>query len=161
MKCEYFLSFSVIQLLPSPSQSKYSSWPYGQHTGEIVLVESHGNADYKNSNGVHIGAKRVTSTLHLGPSSNKDKWCTITFAKSDKMGFDHGYHSYELLWNEDGIRFFVDRIEIGFVPVGDGFWKRCNFHGENIWTSGTNMAPFDEKVSHVQMINDKFCICLT
>lgn len=41
----------------------------------------------------------------------------------------------------------MDRVEIGGVPVGEGFWKRGNFSGDNIWANGTRMAPFDQEVS--------------
>ena len=125
---------------------------YGRRSCEINLIESRGNADYANSDGEHIGVKRITSTLRFGPGTKKDKWCAITFAKRNKNGFDHGYHIYELLWNEDGIRFFVDRIEFGFVPVADGFWHRGGFHGSNVWASGTAMAPFDEEVCRIYWI---------
>lgn len=37
---------------------------------------------------------------------------------------------------------------MGFVPVGDGFWKLGGFEGDDIWANGTKMAPFDEEVSH-------------
>ncbi|XP_055322082.1 beta-1,3-glucan-binding protein-like [Sitodiplosis mosellana] len=133
----------AIRLLPS--QSKYGGWPYGPRSGEIDLIESRGNADYADANGVHIGVKRITSTLRFGPRSNVDNWCTVTFAKHNRKGFDRSYHIYEFLWNEEGIRFFVDRVEIGFVPVAGGFWNRGDFQGNDIWASGTKMAPFDEE----------------
>lgn len=127
-----------------PSQSKYGGWP---RSGEIDLMESRGNVDYANSNGIQIGVKRITSTLHFGPNLNLDKWHTTTFAKNNnRNGFDHGFHRYEFLWNEKEIRFFVDGIDIGSIQVDDGFWKRGDFDGENIWASGTKMAPFDKEV---------------
>ncbi|XP_055322093.1 beta-1,3-glucan-binding protein-like [Sitodiplosis mosellana] len=125
-----------------PRVSKYGLWP---RSGEIDLMESRGNNNYTDLNGIQFGAKRTTSTLHFGPSSQLDKWQTSTYAKINETGFNNGFHIYEFIWNEKGFIFYVDRAEIGSVPVGDGFWKRGDFQGNDIWASGTKMAPFDQK----------------
>lgn len=123
-----------------PSQIKYGG------SAGIDLVKSHGNLNYTESNGVQIGVKKVTSALHFGPKGSLDKWHDISFTKNNRYGFDRGFHSCEILWNENGIRFFVDGVETGSVPVDDGFWKRGDFKGNDIWASGTKMAPFDQEV---------------
>lgn len=133
--------FSVIKLLPS--QIKYGG------SAEIDLIESRGNLNYANSNGVQIGVQQVTSALHFGPKGSLDKWHNVSFTKNNRNGFDRGFHSYEFLWNENGIRFFVDKVETGFVSVDDSFWKRGDFMGNDIWASGTKIAPFDQEVCHI------------
>lgn len=51
-------------------------------------------------------------------------------------------------WTEDLIKFSVDDVELGTVTVGDGFWSRGQFQGDNIWQTGTKAAPFDQEVSY-------------
>lgn len=128
-----------------PTESKYLEWP---RSGEIDLMESRGNVNYTNPNGIQSGVKQVTSTLHFGPSAQLDGWTTSTYSKINETGFNNGFHAYEFIWNDKGITFYVDRVEIGSVPVGDGFWKRGDFEGNDIWASGSKMAPFDQEVSH-------------
>jgi hypothetical protein len=33
-----------------------------------------------------------------------------------------------------------------FPPAG-GFWELGGFEGENLWISGSNLAPFDQRVN--------------
>ncbi|XP_031639779.1 beta-1,3-glucan-binding protein-like isoform X3 [Contarinia nasturtii] len=128
-----------------PLQWKYGK---GRRSGEIDLVQSRGNVDYIDSNGNQIGVKRVTSTLHFGPKSNMDGWPSSTYSRKNPDGFNHVFHRYECLWNDKGIKFFVDNIEIGYTAAGNGgFWEIGQFHGDNIWANGTKMAPFDEEVN--------------
>lgn len=109
-------------------------------------MEARGNVDYANSSGAQIGVKHISASLTFGPKWNLDEHQTVSFVKNNKNGFDRGFHSYEFMWNEKRIRFLVDGVEIGFVPATDGFWVRGDFHGQNIWASGTKMAPFDQEV---------------
>ena len=62
------------------------------------------------------------------------------------------------------MRFFVDGELIGEIkPPAGGFWEKGDFAnnpgGPNIWASGSNMAPFDQPVSHwrqlIQLGTDK------
>jgi hypothetical protein len=43
----------------------------------------------------------------------------------------------------------MDKELIGelFPPPG-GFWELGGFEGENLWISGTNLAPFDQRVNN-------------
>lgn len=125
-----------------PTEWKYGGWP---RSGEIDLLESRGNVKYGND--IQIGVEQVASTLHFGPNWDQDAWPTASYTKNDPAGFHNGFHKYEFFWDESGFRFLVDGNEFGTVPVGEGFWKRGNFSGENIWASGTKMAPFDQEVS--------------
>lgn len=125
----------------------YGDWP---RSGEIDLLESHGNLNLTNRNGHQIGVQRVTSGLHFGPSWHDDAFKTTTFSKNTATGYANGYandfHKYAFTWDHNGIRFFIDDTEIGDIPVQNGFWNRGNFNGHNIWSLGNEMAPFDQEV---------------
>lgn len=136
-----FFCLTAVWLMPT--QNKYGHWP---QSGEIDLFESRGNAHYKDVNGTEIGVEQMASTLHFGPDPKKDAFRTALNFKSNNTGFNNGFHKYSFLWDESGIRFFVDDDEFAFISVDDGFWKRGDFNGENIWASGTKMAPFDQEV---------------
>lgn len=83
----------------------------------------------------------MASTLHFGPAPNQNAFQTSTFSKNNPAGYHSAFHKYEMIWDENGIKFLV-----GYVPAGEGFWKRGGFQGQNIYASGTKMAPFDEEV---------------
>lgn len=124
-----------------PTAWKYGEWP---RSGEIDLLESRGNTKYGNN--VQIGVEQIGSTLHFGPRWDHDAWSTASYLRNNESGFDKAFHKYEMVWNENGIKFLVDGIEFGYAAAGEGFWKRGKFTGDNIWTNGTRMTPFDEEV---------------
>lgn len=124
-----------------PTAWKYGGWP---RSGEIDLLESRGNVKYGND--VQIGVEEVFSTLHFGPDGGHDAYQTAGFTKNNASGFDKDFHKYEMVWDLNGIKFFIDGVELGFANVGDGFWNRGGFSGDNIWAQATKMAPFDEEV---------------
>lgn len=113
-------------------------------------MESRGNLNYTDMNGIQIGLKQITSSLHFGPQLSLDGW--QMYVKNNRIGYNHGFYTYKLVWNEQGIKFFVNGIEIGFASVDNGFWKRGEFVGKNIWINGTKMAPFDEEVKLYSII---------
>lgn len=128
-----------------PTKDKYGKWP---RSGEIDLFEARGNLHYKDRNGTEIGVEQMASTLHFGPNPQQDAFKTALHFKSNESGFNNGFHKYEFVWDESGIRFFVDSEEFGFVSADDGFWKRGHFNGDDIWASGSKMAPFDQEVTY-------------
>lgn len=83
--------------------------------------------------------------MHFGP--NWDQLASSVFLSHNSSGFQTHYHKYEFIWDESGIKFLLDGVEFGHVPVVDGFWARGKFSGENIWKDATKMAPFDEEVT--------------
>lgn len=127
----------AIWLLPT-----YSKYGVGLRSGEIDLMESRGNEKFGNE--VELGCQAFSSALHFGP--RWDLYRTVNYQRNNVSGFDKNFHKYELIWNEHGIKFSVDGSEVGFIAVGNGFWARGRFTGDNIWTNGTKMAPFDEEV---------------
>jgi len=62
--------------------------------------------------------------------------------------FSSSFHIYRLDRLADGVRFFIDGELIGQVsPPEGGFWQLGGFNSKNdIWSSGTKMAPFDRQV---------------
>lgn len=124
-----------------PTQSKYGVWP---RSGEIDLLESRGNIKYGDAE--QIGVERIVSTLHFGPNWDQDGYPTSGFSKNNESGYHNDFHKFEFIWNENGFKFLLDDSETGTIPVGDGFWQRGAFKGENIWASASKMAPFDQEV---------------
>lgn len=110
-------------------------------------MEGRGNRNFTDHNGVQINTEQFGSTLHFGPEGHS-AWYTSTFSKNlpSGQGLDQGFHRYKLEWTSQYLRFFLDDVQVGEIPVGDGFWKRGRFTGDDIWKSGTKMAPFDEEV---------------
>lgn len=121
----------------------YGDWP---QSGEIDLLESHGNQNLFDRNDHEFGVQRVTSALHFGPSWNDDAFKMHKFSKNTTTDYANDFHKYAFIWDDNGIRFFIDNTEIGEISVNDGFWKRGEFNGQNIWSLGDKMAPFDQEV---------------
>lgn len=128
-----------------PTNREYGDWP---RSGEIDLVESRGNREYRNDKGEHIGVEHFGSTLHFGPRWDQNAYWAATFSSRSTPGdgFDNGFHRFILEWTPECIVFCVDGHEIGKVPVENGFWSRGKFSGDNIWSNATKMAPFDQEV---------------
>lgn len=134
----------AIWLLPRWNQ--YSSWP---SSGEIDVMESRGNKQLVNTNGVNIGVQQVGSTLHWGPNGNYNKYPLTHYEKNLASGFDLDFHRYQLEWTADYIKFSVDDEETGRVtpPVG-GFWELGGLAStglDNPWKRDSKMAPFDQE----------------
>lgn len=142
--CVFYFLLAIWLL---PRHWTYGDWP---RSGEIDLLESHGNLNLTNQNGHQIGVQRVTAGLHFGPSWRDDAFKLTTFPKNNAAGFANDFHKYAFTWDHHGIRFFIDDIEIGDIAVKKGFWERGNFRGHNIWSLGDKMAPFDQEVKFKQ-----------
>ena len=68
--------FPAIWLLPK--DSKYGQWP---RSGEIDVVETRGNLNYTDENGVFKNTKLSLSSLHCGPDSASDGVSTTQWSK--------------------------------------------------------------------------------
>ena len=82
---------------------------------------------------------------------NISKNAAIFYRFLEESDFSTDFHVYGLQWLPDGMRFFVDGVEIGQVnPPPGGFWELGRFDedpgGHNIWANGTTMTPFDRRV---------------
>lgn len=97
---------------------------------------------------MQIGCEHFGSTLHFGPDYTQDAWLSASYSKNSPpgRGFDKDFHRYQLEWTEDHLKFSVDDTEVGLVTVGDGFWQRGHFQGDNIWQGASLDAPFDQEV---------------
>ncbi|XP_053681606.1 beta-1,3-glucan-binding protein-like [Sabethes cyaneus] len=132
-----------------PRRQVYGTWPA---SGEIDLVESRGNLDYRDASGVHIGVEQVGSTLHFGPSYDMNGYeTTVSHLNSAPgQGFNVGFHRYQLEWTPDHITFSVDDQVLRRIDAGTGFWDRGGFvtqspASENPWMHASVMAPFDQE----------------
>lgn len=108
-----------------------------------------GNRNLTNHIGEQIGVERFGSTLHFGPNWDQNGYSTATFSKRSPPGhgFNMDFHRYQLIWTPERLRFCIDSREVGVVEVGEGFWARYPFQGENPWINGSKAAPFDQQVS--------------
>ncbi|PSN29748.1 hypothetical protein C0J52_27821, partial [Blattella germanica] len=126
-------------------------------SGEIDIVESKGNKNYYDGNGVNQGVDRVASTLHWGPDASHNNYWRTHWEKSVQntgRDFADDFHLFGLNWVDNRITFTVDNQEIGTVwAPQNGFWYFGGFQnnpgGTNIWQSGNWMAPFDKEFQFV------------
>ena len=152
-----------------PTDSVYGQWPA---SGEIDIVEVRSNLDFS-CGGAPLGWQLAGQTMHWGPSTNQNafqlthwekyvntsesiffKWqnkiynygklcCRI----NRQVDFSADFHVYRVEWLLDGLQFYIDDELIGEVyPPAGGFWELGGFRGQPIWSSGTKMAPFDQRV---------------
>ncbi|XP_046456406.1 beta-1,3-glucan-binding protein-like [Daphnia pulex] len=126
-----------------PTDNVYGNWP---RSGEIDIVEMKGNANFS-CDGNPIGRQLAGSTLHWGPDPSQDRWRLSHWEKLiEEPDFSSDFHVYRVDWLPNGFHFYMDKELIGelFPPPG-GFWELGGFEGENLWISGTNLAPFDQR----------------
>nr|XP_006811298.1 PREDICTED: beta-1,3-glucan-binding protein-like [Saccoglossus kowalevskii] len=120
----YIILFTAIWMLPK--YNEYGDWPA---SGEIDIVESRGNVDYKSPDGVSQGVDSMGSTMHWGPYFPWNGWNKTHATK-----------------------FFVDdKLTLEVDPGEDGFYKYGGWHESipdvmNPWANSPNkMAPFDKE----------------
>ncbi|XP_050408378.1 beta-1,3-glucan-binding protein [Patella vulgata] len=132
-----------------PTYDAYGGWPT---SGEIDIMESRGNVNYKDDKGQAAGVDSIGSTLHFGPNWQQDAWPKATANKrlnSNSGTFGDRFYRYGVEWDEHSIRFTVDdEVILNVTPDDGGFWKYGGFDRSgmaNPWQSGNKMAPFDQK----------------
>ncbi|KAK7498942.1 hypothetical protein BaRGS_00009751 [Batillaria attramentaria] len=117
-----------------PRDNVYGGWP---RSGEIDIMESRGN--------MYRGVGSVSSTLHWGSSPSDNHYGQTTNAKSKSGGGNWAteFHTWKLEWTPDHLITYIDNDPIMRVyPPGGGFHQLGHI-GENLWSSGEKMAPFD------------------
>lgn len=64
------------------------------------MMESRGNLNYKNAQGLEIGPELVGSTLHFGTNSGNSAWSTAHYEKrsASGQGYNRDYHLYQMEW---------------------------------------------------------------
>ncbi|KAJ9598215.1 hypothetical protein L9F63_011098 [Diploptera punctata] len=130
-----------------PKHNVYGDWP---RSGEIDMVETHGNQNYTDKNGVLESTNRFSSTLHFGPDGSHDRYWFARWEKVISKGPDvgKGFHVYGLKWTDHNIQFTLDGNLIGKIDAPEGgFWHLGEYDkdpgGTDIWKDGNSMAPFD------------------
>ncbi|XP_077861477.1 beta-1,3-glucan-binding protein-like [Saccoglossus kowalevskii] len=132
-----------------PARNPYGGWPA---SGEMDIVESRGNENYKDSAGNSIGVDQMGSTMHWGPYwpiNGAHMTHATRYADTGTFGTD--FHVFALEWTEEYVKFFLDDEEILHVDPGEGgFWEYGEFEeslpeSDNPWLEGDKMAPFDQE----------------
>nr|ADK77876.1 lipopolysaccharide and beta-1,3-glucan binding protein [Portunus trituberculatus] len=123
-----------------PQYFTYGLWPA---SGEIDILESRGNDDYGD-----LSNRNAGTTLHWGPywPLNFYEKTMVEYTANDGS-FADSFHTWRVDWTSTEIKAYLDdELKITIDPVTN-FW---NFAGlddsiDNPWTSGSKMAPFDQK----------------
>ncbi|XP_072050510.1 beta-1,3-glucan-binding protein-like [Amphiura filiformis] len=133
-----------------PVNNVYGDWPA---SGEIDIVESRGNLDYKDWQGISLGVDHMGSTLHWGPFYPFNMYHLTTGLKHAPTGEDWAttFHKYVVEWTSTDMRFFVDdALVVKIDPGPKGFYEFGGFAEEipnthNPWENSPNkMAPWDQ-----------------
>jgi len=127
-----------------PESSAYGGWP---SSGEIDLCESRGNEElWCDWAGSYQGRQLAGCNLHWGPDgAHNGNHKTSYWHLNEENDYSNDFHTYKMKWDRQGIIFFIDDARIGAVqPPDGGFWELGGFQGENIWSDGSKMAPFDQ-----------------
>jgi len=133
-----------------PKNLEYGQWPT---SGEIDIMESRGNLNYVDNNGVNIGAEQYGATLHYGVDYVLNGWPKAHFDKNTVPGapWSNDFYRYQLEWTPDYIKWSVDDVEVGTVTFPEGgMWEQGNFANEfpgtaNPWEGEHKSAPFNKE----------------
>ena len=127
-----------------PRYNEYGDWPA---SGEIDIVESRGNLDYKDEGGEDRGYTHAGQTLHWGPYLPYNGYYLTTGSKDDAT-FGDAMHTYSVIWDDEQMQFLIDDEEVFTADPGEsGFWDYGDFglpEETNPWVGGGKMAPFDK-----------------
>jgi beta-glucanase (GH16 family) len=128
-----------------PAQNAYGQWPA---SGEIDIVESRGNANYKSAGGV----ESFSSTLHWGPFYGQDAYPKTTkkYSLTGGKTFNDDFHTFGLIWTNESIKTYVDdpsnvvlSVDFNTTLWEQGGWDKTKL--DNPWRGGPQNAPFDQK----------------
>ena len=82
-----------------PTHNPYGTWPA---SGEIDIMESRGNRQFFDQQGVNIGCEQVSSTLHFGPYWPYDAYENVGTATNSapNAGFNNEFHTFGIEWTD-------------------------------------------------------------
>jgi hypothetical protein len=139
-----------------PEDWVYGGWP---RSGEIDIIETIGNRDFKNTGGEMLGIQKMGSTMHWGPGWDDNRyWLTSLPKHEDSWNYGDNFHTFWFDWSPNGLRFFVDDenqalLDVPYPLIDANDWW-INFwewgkpwkpeYPDNPWAGGTNLAPFDQ-----------------
>jgi beta-glucanase (GH16 family) len=132
-----------------PRWNTYGGWPA---SGEIDIMESRGNspASYPNTPGVGGGHNSYSSTLHWGANWASNQY-ERTHGEFNGAPLADEFHTYGMLWNEQGITSYIDDESntVLHVPFsGKSLWDRSGLEAagwNNPWEGRPRHAPFDQE----------------
>jgi len=123
-----------------PTDQAYGQWPA---SGEIDIMESRGNAPGCSAG----GSDTFASTLHWGPSWDKNRYELTHKEYKHVNSLGDGMHTYGLLWTKDRLITYLDsedNIVLDVDMKSESFWERGGFTDFNPWVNEPNNAPFNQ-----------------
>jgi hypothetical protein len=137
-----------------PENWEYGPWPA---SGEIDIIESIGNRQYRWPSGEYVGIQKMASTMHWGPRWDQNRYYLSSLPKfNETANYGDGFHMFYFDWSPNGLRFFIDDetyalLDVPYPLIDQNTWwvdfwewgKPWSADVTNPWTSGTNLAPFD------------------
>jgi len=126
-----------------PDHSPYGGWPAG---GEIDIVEASGMRKY-HCGGTDRSIDTLQSNLHFGPSRDQH-WSDASLVHNKTHNYADEWHLWGMEWTENYIAFTFDGVEsYRLTAPGQpgGLFDMAGFEGENIYSNGGALAPWDQK----------------
>nr|XP_039254431.1 beta-1,3-glucan-binding protein-like [Styela clava] len=133
-----------------PRDNRYGGWPA---SGEIDIIESRGNINLTDAEGVSKGRDNMGMTLHWGPYFPLNGYPKTTIESHPASGtYASAFHTWVVDWTAEYIDLFVDGKLLRRVDPGPGgFFDYGEFEKEapgidNPWANSNNkMTPFDQE----------------
>lgn len=132
-----------------PVNDTYGIWP---SSGEIDIAESRGNNHTYGPGGNQI----VSSTLHLGPSTDEDSWWRYNRYKTALHStFAQNFHTFGLEWTDKYLFTYLDTkpLQILYLKFNKPLWQSGNYPVSSAngtryvdpWSqTGHDSTPFDQ-----------------
>ncbi|THH32338.1 hypothetical protein EUX98_g1833 [Antrodiella citrinella] len=144
----------AIWMLPE-NDTIYGPWPMG---GEMDIMEARGNDITYPAQGLDF----VRSSLNYGVFDTLQTHLLGWWASAKRTPYNLDFHTYSMEWTPDWMRFYVDSrlqatmnmkitgkhsktfFERGAYPKTVDNGNGTDVVVQNIWSSGSNAAPFDQ-----------------
>ena len=130
-----------------PEHSVYGGWPA---SGKVDIMESSGNRDY-HCGKTSFGVDWVQTNIHFGPD-REHQWSNGDRKENQSVTYADDFHVWVMDWTENHIAFSIDGEETyRLTAPGEpgGLFGFAGFEGNNIYSEGGPMAPFDQEFNFI------------